>query len=103
MTQIAMMDTNMANTIACDLLTAHGFQGNLLKAEIWKKKSKKAQQLVTVPNSKEHVEALSKASSHGAIFGVMGGYHFTSDDMFKEAELPAKKGLQSGRRRRLRG
>mmetsp|Transcript_12938 Transcript_12938/g.27456 ORF Transcript_12938/g.27456 Transcript_12938/m.27456 type:complete len:136 (-) Transcript_12938:466-873(-) len=66
-TQIAMMEMQMANTIACDLLTARGFQGNLLKAEIRRKKSKKAQELVMVPNSKERVEALSKASTHCAI------------------------------------
>ncbi len=103
MTQIVMMDMLMANTIACDLLTSHGFQSNFLKAEIRRTMSKKAQQLVMVPNSKELVEALSKASTHCTIFVVTGGYHFTSNDMSKAAELPAKKGLQSGRRRRLRG
>ncbi len=87
-----MMEMQTANTMLCDLLTAHGFQGNLLKAEIRRTTSKKAQQSVTVPNLKERVEALSKASTHGAIFAVTGGYHFTSDDMFKAAELPAKKG-----------
>ncbi len=92
MTQIAMMEMQMANTMACDLLTVHGFQGNFLKAEIRRTTSKKAKQLVTVPNLKERVEALSKASTHGAIFAVMGRYYFTSDDMFKAAELPAKKG-----------
>ncbi len=90
MTQIAMMEMQMAKTMACDLLMAHGFQGNLLKAEIWKKKSKKAQQLVTVPNSKEHVETLSKASTHGAIFVVMGRLLFTTDDMFMAKELPTR-------------
>ncbi len=72
----------MANTMTCDLLMAHRFQGNLLKAATLRTMSKKAQQLVMVPNSKEHVEALSKA----AIFAVMGRHHFKSDDMFKAAE-----------------
>ncbi len=47
--------------------------------------------LVTVPHTKECVEALAKASTHGAAFAVTGGDHFTSDDMFKAAKLPAKK------------
>ncbi len=37
------------------------------------------------------MEALAKASTHGAIFALTGGNHFTSDNMFKAAELPRQK------------
>ncbi len=92
--QIEMTEMQRANTMACDLLTACGFQGHFLKAEL-KKKPEVNESLVTVPNSKERVEALAKASTHGAIFAVTGGEHFTSDDMFKAAEMPqGRQGLQ---------
>ncbi len=88
--QIEMTEMQQANTMACDLLTACGFHGNFLKAEL-KKKKEVNKSLVTVPNWKERVEVLAKASTHGAIFAVMGGEHITSDDTFKEAEMPARK------------
>lgn len=46
---------------------------------------------MTVALSAEQVEALVKATTHGAAFVVTGGDHFTSDDMFFAPELPAKK------------
>ncbi len=79
-----------ANTLLCDLLIARGFKGELLKAEI-KKKSEVPWALLTVTHSREQVEALAKASTHGAIFALTGGNHFTSDNMFKAAELPHQK------------
>ncbi len=88
--QMEMTEMQRANTMACDLLTARGFKGQFLKAEL-KKKKEVGVALVTVPNLRERVEALAKASTHGAIFAVTGGEHFTSDDMFKAAELPARK------------
>ncbi len=48
-----------ANTLSCDLLITWGFKGEFLKAEI-KKKSKNMQALVSVPHSREQVEALEK-------------------------------------------
>ncbi len=85
-----MAKMQQANTTACELLTAWGFQGHFLKAEL-KKKKERASALVTIANSKERVEALAKANTHGAILAVTGGEHFTSNDMFKAAEMPAKK------------
>ncbi len=89
-TQIGMSGMQMSNRIACNLLTAKCFQGYFLKAEL-KKKKVVARNLVTVPNSNEWIEALAMASTHGAVFAVTGGDHFTSDDMFMLAELPEKK------------
>mmetsp|Transcript_6062 Transcript_6062/g.12387 ORF Transcript_6062/g.12387 Transcript_6062/m.12387 type:complete len:178 (+) Transcript_6062:100-633(+) len=84
----------------------HGFNGHLLKALLRKKKEVKMV-LVTVPHTEERVEALAKASTHGAVFAVTGGDHFTSDDMFKAAELPAKKAkieqLKKNKKERLAG
>ncbi len=85
-----MREMQFANTLSCDLLIARGFKGELLKAEI-KKKSKVPWALMTVAHSREQVEALVKASTHGEIFALTGGEHFTSDDMFKAADLPLQK------------
>ncbi len=76
--------------MTCDLLTVSGFYGHILKAALRKKKEVNVG-LVTVPHPKEHVEALAKASTDGAIFAVTSGDHFTSDDMFKVAKLRARK------------
>ena len=42
---------------------------------------------VTVRHSKERIELLAKASSHGEKFFATGGEHVTSDDAFKAAEI----------------
>ncbi len=76
--------------MACDLLTACQFNGHLLKADL-RKKNEMAVELVTVLLSKELVVALAKANTHGAVFTVMSGDHFTLEDMFKAAQLPAKR------------
>ncbi len=76
--------------MACDFVTAHGFNGHLLKAEL-RKKNKVAMELVTVAHSKECVETYAKASMYSAAFPVMGGDQFTSDNLFKTAGLSAKR------------
>ncbi len=79
-TQIAMSEMQIANIMACDLLTAKGFQGHFLKKEL-KKKKVGTHNLVMVPNFIEQIEALAKASTHGAAFVVTGGDHFTLDNI----------------------
>ncbi len=88
--QIVMVKMQTVNTMACNLLTGHGFNGHFLKTVLRRKKEVDVG-LVTVPHLKDHVEALAKASTHGAIFAVRGRQHLTPDDMFKAAKLPAKK------------
>ncbi len=83
-----MTEMQHANSMDCDVLTAHRFQGHLLKILLQKSRTAES---ITVPNSKECIEALATASTHGAIFAITGGDRFTSDDLFKAAELPAKR------------
>ncbi len=76
--------------MACNFLTVLGFNCHLLKAE-FRKKKELAVELVTISYSKEPVEALVKASAHGAVFAVMGGHHFTLDNMLTATKLLSKK------------
>ena len=43
--------------------------------------------LVTVRHSRERIELLAKASTHGAKFCATHGEHLTLDDMFKACEV----------------
>lgn len=70
-------------------LNVLGFS-SLLQAKI-KEKRKSVRESLTVPHSKERIEALAKASTHGDKFYVMGGGHQTHDDIFKAAELNNRK------------
>ena len=48
----------------------------------------KERNLVTVRHSRERIQLLAKASTHGAKFCATHGEHLTSDDMFKACEVP---------------
>ncbi len=50
---------------------------------------------MTVAHSAEQGVALVKATTHGTVFVVTGGDHFTLDDMFFAAELSSKEGTSS--------
>jgi len=56
--------------------------------EVTKTKERK---LVTVRHSRERIELLAKASTHGAKFCATHGEHLTSDDMFKACEVPVRE------------
>ena len=43
---------------------------------------------IIVPHTKENIEVLTEASSHGQIFFATGGTHVTADDLFCAAEVP---------------
>ncbi len=88
--QITMAEMQNANTIACNLLTGQGFDGNMLQANL-KKNQKVENARVTVPNSQEHLDTLAIAAMHGAHFPATGGHHFTSDDAFHADEIPVRK------------
>ncbi len=68
---------------------ARGFKGESLVKT--KEKTFKGVIPVTGSNSSDCKEALVKATTHGEILTITGDVHFTSDDMFKAAELPARK------------
>ncbi len=86
--QIAMVEMQEVNTNSCNLLQHLGYDGSLLRVKLRKHATKVA---VTVPHSKERLEALAAASTHGAFFAATGGEHFTADDVFKQAELVKRK------------
>ena len=61
-----------------------GYQGRLLKVL----REKAAYLLpITVTHTKERIELLAKASSHGHIFFATGGTYVTTDDLFCDAEV----------------
>ena len=73
-----------ANDLAVYLLNARGYPGDRLKAKINEAKFKRP---VTAPHSKERIELLSSAATHGSKFLATGGGHVTSDDFFKSLEV----------------
>lgn len=76
------------NDLACKLLNVQGFDGHNLRVHL---KSTNLNRELTVPHSKEMIELLSTATTHGQKFLVTGGGHATSDDCFKAAELVNRK------------
>ena len=40
-----------------------------------------------VLNSKERIEAIANAKTHGTLYYATGGTHYNTDDMFKAAEM----------------
>jgi hypothetical protein len=83
-----------ANDLAVHALTNGGYRGELLKATIEKREEAR----ITAPHSKERIDALRKASTHGAKFLTTGGSHLTTDDFFlaqqkneREKEIEARQ------------
>ncbi len=68
----------VANDLATHALTEGGYNGDLLKATIIEQETIK----LTEPHSKERIEELRKATTHGAKFLATGGTHLTTDDLF---------------------
>ncbi len=86
--------------MAWEILTAKEFQEYLIQVQL-KKKIEMAEAFVMVSNSKELVEALAEVSTHGAIFVVISGYHFTSNDMVKVTEISTKKLNWKGKKKTM--
>ena len=70
------------NDYATTTLNMHGFNEDLLKAQIEKPMNSGP---LTQPNTKDRVLLLAKAKRRGAKFTATGGDHLTSDDFFKSA------------------
>ena len=73
------------NDFCVHALNGKGYNGYRLQAQIRKDTAIKPQ--LTVANSKEHIEALSTAATHGERFFITGGCHLNSDDVFKATEV----------------
>ena len=73
-----LLGIQSANDLAVHALKQGGYKGELLKATI----QKRGEASITAPHSKERIDALRKASMHGAKFLATGGSHLTMDDFF---------------------
>jgi hypothetical protein len=78
------------NILCVNWLNFHGYDGDVLKAEV-KRRPQSVRASLTQPNSKERVQALARAKTHGDIFHVTGGAHHTADDFFVSRELKERK------------
>ena len=81
-----------ANHSACNLLSARGYNGIKLKVSL--KEGFHAQAstaAVTVPNSKERLDAIAKARFQGEKFFMTMGGHAATDEMFKGKLLKWKR------------
>ena len=76
-----------SNDTTCALLTVRGFGGSNLRVEL--KRNLLTPGTVIQPDSKERIEALANAKSHGARFLITGGRHMCTEDTFKALELKA--------------
>ena len=89
------------NDYATTTLNMHGFNGDLLKAQIEKQTNSGP---LTQPNTKDRVLLLAKAKRHGAKFTATGGDHLTSDDFFKSVVVPTReaeiKGMEAEKTKR---
>ncbi len=72
------------NTIACNVLSLEGYNGNVMKITL---KPIQRTIIVTAPHTQERIELLSQAKRHGNIFATTGGVHLTANDIFKSIVL----------------
>ena len=78
------------NDISVAGLNSLGYNGTSLKAKL-KEKHFSVKAKLTLPQTKERVESLSVAKTHGERFLVTGGSHLNSDDAFKAAEMNSRR------------
>jgi hypothetical protein len=76
------------NMITCNALTLEGFNGDVMKVTL---KPVGRTNAVMAPHTKERIELLSQAKTHGNIFAATGGIHLTDNDIFKSIALKQRK------------
>ena len=79
-----MIQVQEANDLATHILTEYGYWGELLK--LIAKQEKELEKIKNL-NSKERVEALANASTHGQKFYATHGDNFMSMCFFRASEL----------------
>jgi len=77
--------------IACNTLTMEGYNGNVMKIAL---KTIEHMTCVTLPHTKDRIELLSQAKSHGNKFAATGGVHLMSNDIFMGIVLKQRKILR---------
>jgi hypothetical protein len=80
-----------ANDYAVYALTEAGYDGSALQALVTIRPAESRTGTITQRNSRERIELLSKANTHGKKFFATGGSHVCSDDFFKAQALIARK------------
>ena len=85
----AMKNMEERNIACVMMLNTRGLRGDLLQATLERKKPSRIP--LTLPNSKERIQLLAKAKSHGQKFFVTRGSHYTSEDILKSAEVEARE------------
>jgi len=107
----ALVQMEMSNHMSCDFLSTMGYDGSQLRIDAPKQSAKKFE--ITVPNSKERVEAIQRAKTAGQLFHATHGHHLNSDDFFraraktdreteKKTLLAQKKVLLRNKQRKLK-
>jgi hypothetical protein len=70
------------------LLTRGGFNGDLLKARL---KAIDEPTVLTRLHTKERVDLLAKATTHGTKWMATGGSHLMTEDFFKSVKVPRRE------------
>ena len=78
------------NDMSVAALNHLGYNGVHLQAKV-KEKKVSVRAKLTHPQTKERVESLSVAKTHGERFLVTGGSHLNSDDAFKAVEMNSRR------------
>ena len=81
-----------ANEYAVYSLTEAGYDGSALQALVAIKPAERRMTPITERMSRERIELLARANTHGKKFFATGGSHVCSDDFFKAQALLAKGG-----------
>jgi len=98
-----LKEIEVLNHFHCDLLTANGFLGGVLKT--WAPRQRKKLPAVTVPKSKERILAIKNAKRAGQMLFATGEQHLNSDEFFQAREhakrLEDAKKVQEMKEKRL--
>ena len=74
-----LISVQVTNDLSIHALTEGGYNRDLLKIKIITREDTVLMQ----PHSKERIDKLARASTHGAKIMVMGGVHLMTDDFFR--------------------
>ena len=96
---LLMLQVQEANDHATFALRCLGFDPALLKSKIAVKKEDN--ESVTVANTRERVETLGRAKTHGQKFKATGVANITSNDFFKSLEVAERDNKIAALQKRL--
>ena len=89
---LSLIQINQMNACTGDnSRKVEGYNGNVMKITL---KTIEHMTCVTLPHTKDRIELLSQAKSHGNIFAATGGVHLMSNDIFMGIVLKQRKILR---------